>query len=144
MVTVTEEQIGALRAQLIGDFDGYRRTLADLDSRGALAGYTALITAAFIEAVDLRFGPDQRDDAAVVRFIGDIRSRFPGTDNEIDPAAAERVVRKALGRGSISDMSGAVIRHTERLLLPLIVAELELDPEDVDRLLAGARKLLDT
>lgn len=67
---------------------------------------------------------------------------FPGADDEIDPAAAERVVRKALSRGSISDMDGPTIRHTERPLLPLMVTDEQYSGEELDRFLAGARKLL--
>ncbi len=142
-MSVTDDQVAALRAQLAGDYDEHRRLLADLNQRAALSGYTALVTAAFIEAVDRRFGPGHSDDAAVIEFIGDVRSRFPGADDEIDPAAAERVVRKALGRGSISDLDGPTIRRTERLLLPLIVAGERLTGEELDRFLASARTLLD-
>jgi hypothetical protein len=57
----------------------------------------------------------------VTAFINDVRSRFPGADGEIDQSAAERIVRKALGRGSISDIDGPIIRRTEMLLLPVMV-----------------------
>jgi hypothetical protein len=62
-MTATDDQAAVLRAQLAGDYDEHRRLLADLNSRGELAGYTALVTAAFIEAVDRQFGPGHRDDA---------------------------------------------------------------------------------
>jgi hypothetical protein len=143
-MSVTSDQVAALRAQLAGDYDEHRRLLADLDSRGALPGYTALVTAAFAEAVDRRFGPGRRDDAAVAEFIGGVRSRFPGSDDEIDPAAAERVVRKALGRGSISDLDGPAIRRTERLLLAVMVADERLDDQELDLFLADTLKLLDS
>ncbi len=143
-MTVTDDQVAALRAQLAGDYDEHRRLLAGLDARGALTGYTALVTAAFVEAVDRRLGPGHRDDAAVAAFVGDVRSRYPGADDEIDPATAERVIRKALGRGSISDIDGPAIRRTERLLLPLMVADEQYSGEELDRFLAGARKLLDS
>ena len=141
-MTATDDQAAALRAQLAGDYDEHRRLLAGLDSRGAMAGYTALVTAAFIEAVDRRFGPGHRDDAAVTAFISSVRSRFPGAEDEIDQATAERVVRKALGRGSVSDIDGPAIRRTEMLLLPVMVADEQYSGEDLDRFLAGARKLL--
>jgi len=116
--------------------------LHDAVGEDALGGYTSVVTAAFIEAVDRRLGTEHRDDAAVAAFIGGVRSRFPGADEEIDPAAAERVVRKALGRGSVSDIDGPAIRHIERLLLPLMVADAHYSDEDLDRFLASARKLL--
>lgn len=140
----TDEQIAALHAQLSGSHDEHRRIIAELDSRGALAGYTAVVTAAFIEAVDRRFGPHGVDDAAVIEFVGEVRSRFPGADEEIDPLAAERVVRKALGRGSISDLDGATIRRIEALLLPVLVADEHLDDQGLNQFLAAARKLLES
>jgi hypothetical protein len=143
-MTATDEQVAVLRAQLAGDYDEHRRLLADLDSRGALAGYTALVTAAFIEAADRRFGPGHRDDAAVTAFVSDVRARFPGADAEIGQAAAERIIRKALGRGSVSDIDGPTIRRTEMLLLPLMVADEQYSGEELDRFLAGARKLLES
>jgi hypothetical protein len=142
-VPATDDQIATLRAQLTGDYDGHRRWLADLDSRGELGGYTAVVTATFIEAVDRKFGPHTTSDAPVVAFVADIRSRFPAADDEIDPVVAERVLSKALGRGSISNVDGPTIRRMETLLLPLLVTDLGLDPDGVDQLLAGARKLLD-
>jgi hypothetical protein len=143
-MTATDDQAAALRAQLAGDYDEHRRLLADLNSRGALGGYTALVTAAFIEAVDRRFGPGHRDDAAVSTFVSGVRSRFPGAGDEIDQAAAERIIRKALGRGSISDIDGPTIRKTEMLLLPVMVADEQYSGEQLDQFLAGARKLLDS
>ncbi len=143
-MTVTDDQVAVLRAQLAGDYDEHRRLLADLDARRALAGYTALVTAAFIEAADRRFGPGHRDDAAVTAFISGVRSRFPGAETEIDQAEAERIIGKALGRGSISDINGPAIRKTEMLLLPLMVADEHYSGEELDRFLADARKLLDS
>jgi hypothetical protein len=91
--------------------DKHRRLLADVNSLGALGGYTAVVAAAFIETVDRRFGPGHCDDPAVTAFIAGVRSRFPAADDEIDQDTAERVVRKALGRRSISDIDGPAIRR---------------------------------
>jgi hypothetical protein len=52
-----------------------------------------------------------------------MRSRYPGADDEIDPGVAERAIGKALGRGSVGDITGPAIGRAERLLLPLLVAE---------------------
>lgn len=139
---VTDDQIAALRAQLTGDYDEHRRLLGVLNSAGELRGYTAVVTAAFIEAVDRKFTGPAANDAAIISFVGQIRSRFTGADEEIDPSAAERVIQKARGQGSISDIDATTIRKTEALLLPLMVADLGLDSAGVDRLLADARKLI--
>jgi hypothetical protein len=140
---VTDDQLAALRAQLAGNHEEHKRLIGSLNAENGLTGYTALVTAGFIEAVDRRFAPAAEDEAAVVEFIGDVRSRFEGADEEIDPLAAERIILKALGKGSISDLSGATIRHIERLLLAILVADEGLDDEGLDRFLAEARKLID-
>jgi hypothetical protein len=142
-MTATDDLVAALRAQLAGDYDEHRRLLAGLDARGAMGGYTALVTAAFIEAVDRRIGPWHRDAATVSAFVSDVRARFPGAD-EIDQVVAERVVRKALRRGSISDIDGPAIRRIEMLLLPLMVADERYSGEGLDQFFADARKLLDS
>jgi hypothetical protein len=142
-MSVTDDQAAALRAQLSGDNDKHRRLLADLDARGALGGYTALVTAAFIEAVDRRFPPGHRNDAAVVEYIGEVRSRYPGADDDIDPTTAERVIQRALGRGSLGDLDGPAIRRAERLLLPLLLADEQLSDGELDHFLASARTLLE-
>jgi hypothetical protein len=56
----------------------------------------------------------------VIAYVGDMRSRYPGADDEIDPGVAERVIGKALGRGSVGDITGPAIGRAERLLLPLL------------------------
>jgi hypothetical protein len=143
-MTVTDDQVAALRAQLAGDHEEYRHLLASLHARDELGGYTALITAAFIEAADRRFGAAGRsDDAGVGVFVDDVRARFPGADSEIDPITAERVIQHTIGRGSVSDVDGAAIRRIERLLLPLLVAEEHLSEQELDQFLTSARKLLD-
>jgi hypothetical protein len=140
---VSDDQLAALRAQLAGNHEEHKRLIGSLNAENGLDGYTALVTAAFVEAVDRRFGLGALDEAAVIEFIGDVRSRFKGADEKIDPLAAERIILKARGRGSISDLSGATIRHIERLLLAILVADEGLDDVGLDRFLAEARKLID-
>ena len=141
-MAVTEEQIAALRAQLAGDYGEHKRLLGLLDRSGGLRGYVALVEAGFFEAVDRRFG-STTTPADVVRLVGDLRSRFDGADSEIDPRAAEKLILKVLGRGSVEDLDGATIRRTQTLLLPLLVADEQLDEAGLDQFLAQARKLAD-
>jgi hypothetical protein len=78
----------------------------------------------------------------VTAFVSAVRARFPGADEEIDQAVAERVVRKALGRGSFSDIDGPTVRRIEMFLLPLMVADERYSGEGLDQFLADARKLV--
>jgi len=142
-VPVTDDQLAALRAQLAGNYEEHKRLIGKLNAENALDGYIALVTAAFIEAVDRRFGPGAADEVAVIEFIGDVRSRFERADEEIDPLAAERIILKARGKGSITDLSGATIRHIERLLLAILVDDEGFNGGELDRFLAEARQLID-
>jgi hypothetical protein len=140
IMAVTEQDVAALRAQLAGDFAGHKRLLGQLEETEGFAGYMALVAAGFFEAVDRRFGAGTTP-ADVIEFVGDIRSRFDGADHEIDPRAAERLILRVLGQGSVTDLDGASIRRLQRLLLPLLVADEQLDGAGLEEFLTRARKL---
>ena len=57
-MTVTDEQVATLRAQVEGKLDEHKRLLAQLDPATARTGYAALIAAAFSLAVNSRFAHD--------------------------------------------------------------------------------------
>jgi hypothetical protein len=67
-VTVADEQVAALRAYLVGDDDEYDRLCERPDPVDFQTGFSALVTTAFVEAVNRRFGKD-RLVADVVRFV---------------------------------------------------------------------------
>jgi hypothetical protein len=139
---VTDQAVATLRAQLAGDFAEHKQLLGQLEGTGGLDGYMALVAAGFFEAVDRRFGKGTTP-ADVIEFVGDVRSRFDGADDEIDPGAAERLILRVLGQGSVGDLDGATIRRLQRLLLPVLVADEQLDDAGLDEFLTSARKLAD-
>jgi hypothetical protein len=69
---VTDVQMAALRALLSDDMDTYRQLFAGLDRDGINKGYSALVTAGFIEAVERRFGGGYAD-ADVIMFVASVR-----------------------------------------------------------------------
>jgi hypothetical protein len=71
---VTDQQVAAMRAQLTGDLEEHKGLLAALDSRADGQGYSALLTAAFHNAVDLRFTRDSTL-REVTSFVAATRSR---------------------------------------------------------------------
>jgi hypothetical protein len=75
---VTDDQVAALHALLTDDMVRYRFLFDGLDRAAAKKGYTALVTAAFAEAVERRFEKDHRP-GAIVEFIVDAGPlRSPG------------------------------------------------------------------
>lgn len=131
----TDEQTAVVRAYLRGDEDTERR-LDRLPPNEAY-GFAALITAAFVEALDRRF-PESWSPGEVVRFVASARARIATRTYDIDPRRAETLVRATLGDGdpaALDDETKALQAH---LLLASIQDE-DLDDEALDAFLADAR-----
>jgi hypothetical protein len=141
-MAVSADQVATLRAFLARDFDNYERLYAQLDRSTAKSGYTALIAAAFIEAVDRRFG-EGSTDADVVEFVASARARFDESGDEIDPRAAERMIRAVYTDEEIDDLDTDTVVGTEVILLAALVADEEFNDAALDEFLAKARKLAD-
>ena len=140
---VTDDQVAALRAFLSDDIDLHRRLFADLDRAGAKKGCTALITAAFAEAVQRRWASCPRP-ADVVTFIDALRACSARVAEAVDPEIAEWLIRVVYQdvptRGNFAR---AAIMSAQVLLLAGLIADARLDPADLDEFLAAARKLAD-
>jgi hypothetical protein len=100
---VTDKQAATLRAQLVGDFAAYERMFADLDSNADGQQYSALLTAAFHNAVDLRFTRDSALDE-VIEFVASVRAPSQQLRDAVDPRAAERVLVAAVGGDHVRDL----------------------------------------
>jgi hypothetical protein len=139
---ITEEQMAALRTLLARDFDAHRRVIAQISQSGEWAGYNELITAAFSEAVDRRFG-HQYTLTGIVEFVADVRTRFEDPGQGIDPGIAERLIRKALGEGTVTGIDKKALIHTEGILLSALIMDEHLDAAGLDGFLASAREMAD-
>jgi hypothetical protein len=139
---VTDDQVAALRALLVDDLDRHRQLFGQLDRAEARKGYPALVTAAFGEAVERRFG-QRYQPAEIVTFVADVRTRSDRLAAELDPDAAERVINAVLGHASIRDLDREAVTRAKLVLLAALVADARLDDAGLDELLAAARKLAD-
>src|SRR5690554_3982902 len=90
----TDEAASALRAVLVGDLEEFERLVPTVG-----AGYDALFAGAFVEAVVRRFGRT-RSKADIVRYVAAVRAGRSGEPPDLDPMAAERLLRAALGEVS--------------------------------------------
>lgn len=132
----------ALRTLLTGNIDEHRRVIAQISQSGQWSGYNELITAAFFEAVDRRFGtrytlPD------IVEYVAEVRTRSSNPDRGIDPNVAERLIRMALGEGLSHGVDKKTLIHTEGALLVALVSDEQFDDVALDAFLARARTLGD-
>jgi hypothetical protein len=141
-VTVTDDQVAALRALLTDDMLLYRRLFDGLDRTAAKKGYTALVTAAFAEAVERRFG-QSHNPADIAGFVADIRVRSDRLARGIDPDVAERTILTALGKGSVQGLDRKSVTIAQLVLLAGVVADEHLNGDRLDVFLASARKLAD-
>jgi hypothetical protein len=140
---VTDAQITALRAFLNHDPDTTVQLTARLGDDG-IPGYWYLAEAALSIAACRRFSP-RFTRADLVRYIASVRvSRMTdGAEYDLDPVAAENVLRYFLGATEMTlPDSETRLRTVISLLDALADTELSSDA-DADTLLAEACKLAD-
>jgi hypothetical protein len=141
-MAVSDQQVATLRAFLEGDKPKYNDLLADLDRHNDGLGYSALVTAAFFEAVDRRFSV-QSPQADVVDYVANVRSRSSNAAEDVDPRIAERLIREVLGDGSTSDVDSSTSTSTKLYLLTALLVDARLDPEGLDQFIGKVKKMAD-
>lgn len=139
-MTVSDAQVATLRAFLEGDKPRYNELLARLDRQADSLGYSALVTAAFFEAVDRRFSK-QSTPSDVVEYVADVRSRSGDTADAVDPRVAERLIREVLGEGSTDDIDGRTSSTTKLFLLAALTADADLSSGELNEFLTKVRKM---
>ena len=139
---VTDEQVAPLRAQLSGRTEEHQGLFAQLSEEEVQTGYRALVTAAFMIAVERRFGR-QTSPAALVEFVSQVRAQSGSLADRIDPRVAERVLSAVYNNDRLSDLDARTVWQTHLVLLAALVASARLDDSALDGLLAEARKLAD-
>ena len=139
---VTDDQVATLRALLRDDMDRYRQLYDGLDRAQAKKGYPALVTAAFIEAVERRFGSGCQP-ADIVTFVADVRARSDRLAARLDPDIAERAIQAVLGHGSVRGLDKDAVTRAKLFLLGGMIADANLDDAALGEFLAAARKLAD-
>jgi hypothetical protein len=137
-VVVTDEQIAALRAYLINDEAEFGRQADHLERTDAWVGYSALFGSAFFDAVNRRFSPTWTV-AEIIRFVASVRAQYIEDPEQLDPRDAERLIRTALGDGSVDDLDDEV-RAAQMILLPALIREEQLDRVALEDILAQARR----
>jgi hypothetical protein len=139
---VTDQQAATLRAQLAGNLAEHKRLLASLDKRADSRGYSALLTAAFYNAVDSRFARDSTLDE-VTEFVADVRSHSERIRDALDPRVAERVLVSAFTNGDLDDLDAEELTKTKMFLLAGMIGDQHLDDAGLDEFIAKARAFAD-
>jgi hypothetical protein len=142
MMAVSDEQVAALRAFLTLQPDEAERLTEQLAAVGALDGYGALVYAAFVTAIRRRFSPTWTIPY-VIRFVATARARLLKNEIEIDPRAAEILMRRALGDSIVAELDEEARTRAQIFLLGEMVVDEQLDDAGLDAFLATARVLAD-
>lgn len=143
-MTVTADQVAALRAALAGDSGAFDR----IDREAGLGDgqeFPVLVAMAFIAAVRHQF-PRGSSTADVIRFVSQVRVEN-GDDGDLSPTLAEQLILSALRDTPLSVRSGETARASAQFaLLSVLVGDLDDDQlntlltrarDDADRWLAG-------
>lgn len=139
-MAVSELQVETLRAFLTRDFDRGRHLMSQIGEEGLRKGYFPLVTAAFIDAAELRFRGHRHGD--IERWVEETRlERDP--DGQIDPAVAVRLLLWAIRMGSLGDIDPAVSDAHQALLLLFLVYEQQYSDAELDQFLRDARETAD-
>ena len=128
---VTDQQSAALRAQLAGDLAEHKRLLSSLGRVADGRGYSALLTAAFYNAVDSRFTRESTLNE-VTGFVADVRARSEGVRDALHPRTVERVLVSAFTSDDLGDLDAEELTKTEMVLLAAIIADQQLDGAGLD------------
>jgi hypothetical protein len=131
---VTDEQVAVLRAFLVGNPQAERLALPMATAERAGA-FGSLLYAAFSHAARKRFSPTWTS-ADVVNFVASTRLAFLESGIDINPKAAETLIREALGEPVTSGFNPTVFL----IVLVQIILDEELDNGRLTAFLASARK----
>lgn len=140
---VTDVQAAALRAFLTQDIESAARLTRNL-SREETSGYTYLALAALSVAARDRFHPECTH-ADMVRYVAKARIQRiqDGEEYDFDPAAAENVLRHALGHPVTHAADPQEQFRAVIALLSALAGDAHADQAEVDMVLARARVLAD-
>lgn len=137
MVAVADEHVAAVRAMLVRDFDEHDRLMERIEASGSGLGFSAMVAAAFVQAVRRRFGTE-RLVPDIIRYVVEVRTRYEDPAS-IDPRAAERLIRAALGDASAIEGMDEEAKTIQLLLLCELIADERLGDAQLDETLNAVR-----
>lgn len=145
-MTITDEQVAALRAQLQGRRDEHARLLDQL-GEAASNQYVSLVTAAFFEAARRRFmkGEEVADEGEIIDFVSSVRLRMDDPDL-LDPNVAETLINIALEKlppEARAGISGAASHGSKILLLAGLIGDARFSGDELDAFLSTVREMAD-
>lgn len=142
-MSITDDHVAVLRAQLAGDREEHLRLMEQLDSNEANVLYTALVAAAFIEAAERHFIKDGKaaDNSEVIEFVARVRETDDTSSDLINAQVAESMILDLLGKGRMADADPDTKFGHQTVLLAALVGEEQFTLTELDSFLNDARTL---
>jgi hypothetical protein len=138
---VDDLHVAYLRSQIAGEEQGVLGALNTLDP-GQMAPLVTLVHEAFVLAVRTWFGP-AFTHGEVIRLVATLRALNSEGPDFVNPAAAESVIRRALGENAPLHADPAARLTAQFVLLDFLVRAMSLDGAGIDRLISDARTRVD-
>lgn len=134
---VTDQAVAAVRRLLTEDPAEGQRIFREMDNDDDRAGFLLLLTMAFHDAAQRRFGGGTRTD--IERWLADLAERAK-PESDFDFEVAERLLLWVFNRATRDEIEPQADLVCETVLLVAIYQELNLNAEETEAFLRAARK----
>lgn len=144
-MTITDDHVGTLEAQLAGRTEEHRRRLDQMDPGEANRGYSALVAAGLLVAIERRFIKDGKylPRTDVIDYVATLRASSRVAANALDPQIAERIILFGMEQGDIDDIDDNTVLGHQMFLLAALVSEENFNANELGAFLAQAREVAD-
>ncbi|TDC68086.1 hypothetical protein E1200_12805 [Actinomadura sp. GC306] len=144
-MTVTDDHVHTLEAQLAGRTEEHRRRLDQLDPGEDNRGYSALIAAGLLVAIERRFIKDGKylPRTDVIDYVATLRASSQVAANALDPQIAERIILFGMEQGDIDDIDDNTVLGHQMFLLAALVSDEGFNAHELGTFLTEAREVAD-
>jgi hypothetical protein len=134
--------IDFVRTFVRNDFEAGDRIEQQLAEEGWGKEWASFLSAVFFYAVDLHFD-GKRDDAAMIRFVAEMRADTAGSDVEIDPVAAEALLTSVFDPSIEIKVAPEMLGAIQTSAIYKTLSRPEVSDAELEALLARAVRLAD-
>ena len=138
---VTDDVVAAMRAYLSGDREQFQRRNEGLSQTpGGRKAFRALLTAAFIGAVESRFG-EAAERSEIIDFVAELRSRDEQIAERLAPDVIERMIAAVFEDDvETGDIDASTSIGVQMGVLAMYISERQPDSAALEEFLDESRK----
>jgi hypothetical protein len=130
-----------VRSLLLDEFKDFDKRVTKLQAMRDHDGYSEFLRACFLLAVRRRFSAET-PIVTIIRFVASVRVVYDLTGSEIDPRAAERLIRTATGEDDpLEDLPLHTLQKLQIVLVHKLIDDEALYDDEVEDFLHQASAL---